>query len=74
MLSGKRRYLKALFPRILSLSYVQREAAQYSGAQQETVKSPAIAWRYQEILSAKQAVVGFGGNLTHRKWVFDQTT
>lgn len=37
----------------------EAKAARYSGAQQETFKSPAIAWRYQEILSAKQAVVGF---------------
>lgn len=66
MLSGKLQYLKELFQQIFfPLSYLQPDAAQYSGAQQETIKSPTIARRYREILSAKQAVEGFGGNLTH---------
>ncbi len=59
MLSGKTTKSTRTNATNLTLSYVQREAAQYSGARQETVKSPATAWRYQEILSAKQAVVGF---------------
>lgn len=56
--------LKGLFPRDLPLGYLQREAAQCSGAQQETVESPAVGWRYREILSAKQAVAGFSEEKT----------
>lgn len=52
----------------------EAKAARYSGAQQETFKSPAIAWRYQEILSAKQAVVGFRRKTWHVESGFDQTT
>lgn len=59
MLSGKLQNLRGLLEQIYCSAMYSEEAAQYSGAQQETVESPAIAWRYQEILSAKQAVVGF---------------
>lgn len=61
MLSGKLQNLKGLFPQIFhSAIYSEKQRMSTGRCAAGDSRDPRkIAWRYQEILSAKQAVVGF---------------